>query len=173
MARRAEPCPARRRAGRSARQRNEPQVGDFRRRTEAFRRPPVARAAARVDPQAAQAVQPGGERLLQPHQEGPRQELSAVRKWISDGVYQRFNTQFIMMKQIEQVNEISDINIQQVFMDDVESDGNYDIIHVGIRYSMYDAFTSNKFKQLNDGGPLQALEFWSFIKKSGVKEKDL
>ncbi|MDB5227558.1 MAG: hypothetical protein JWN78_1751 [Bacteroidota bacterium] len=101
------------------------------------------------------------------------QDLSAVRKWISDGVYQRFNTQFIMMKQIEQVNEVSDIQIQQIFLDDVESDGNYDIIHVGIQYSMYDAFTSNKYTQLNDGGPLQALEFWSFIKKSGVKEKDL
>ena len=101
------------------------------------------------------------------------QDLSVVRKWISDGVYQRFNTQFIMMKQIEQVNEMSDINIQQVFMDDVESDGNYDIIHVGIQYTMYDGFESAKYPKLNDGGPMQALEFWSFIKKSGVKEKDL
>ncbi len=101
------------------------------------------------------------------------QDLSKVRKWISDGVYQRFNTQFIMMKQIDQLNEISDIRVQQVFIDDIENDGIYDIVHVGIRYSMYDAFTSGKYKQLNDGGPLQAMDFWSFIKKSGVKEKDL
>ena len=101
------------------------------------------------------------------------QDLSKVRKWISDGVYQRFNTQFIMMKSIEQINEMSDIQIQQVYIDDVESDGNYDIMHVGIQYSMYDGFESKKYTNLNDGGPLQALEFWSFIKKSGVKEKDL
>lgn len=101
------------------------------------------------------------------------QDLSKVRKWISDGVYQRFNTQFIMMKQIEQMNEISDINIQQIFIDDVESDGVYDIVHVGIQYSMYDGFESKKYTRLNDGGPLQAMDFWSFIKKSGVKEKDL
>lgn len=101
------------------------------------------------------------------------QDLSAVRKWISDGVYQRFNTQFIMMKQIDQTNEISNIQIQQIFLDAIESDGNYDIIHAGIQYSMYDGFASNKFPQLNDGGPLQAIEFWSFVKKSGVKEKDL
>ncbi|MEN9448706.1 MAG: hypothetical protein RJA25_1996 [Bacteroidota bacterium] len=102
-----------------------------------------------------------------------QQDLSKVRKWISDGVYQRFNTQFIMMKQIEQVNEISNISIQQIFIDDIESDGIYDIINVGIQYSMYDGFVSKKYTQLNDGGPLNALEYWSFIKKTGVKEKDL
>ena len=101
------------------------------------------------------------------------QDLSKVRKWISDGVYQRFNTQFIMMKQIEQMNEISGINIQQIYIDDVETDGVYDIMHVGIQYSMYDGFESKKYTRLNDGGPINALEFWSFIKKSGVKEKDL
>ena len=101
------------------------------------------------------------------------QDLSKVRKWISDGVYQRFNTQFIMMKAIEQLNEMSNINILQTYIDDVEIDGEYDIVHVGIQYSMYDGFKSAKYEYLNDGGPLQALEFWSFIKKSGVKEKDL
>lgn len=101
------------------------------------------------------------------------QDLSKVRKWITDGVYQRFNTQFMMMKQLEQVNEISNINIQQIFIDDIESDGIYDIVHVGIQYSMYDGFESKKYTRLNDGGPLQAMDFWSFIKKSGVKEKDL
>ena len=101
------------------------------------------------------------------------QDLSNVRKWISDGVYQRFHTQFIMMKQIEQMNEISNINIYHVFIDDVETDGVYDIVHVGIQYSMYDGFESKKFTRLNDGGTIQATDFWSFIKKSGVKEKDL
>lgn len=102
-----------------------------------------------------------------------RQDLSKVRKWISDGVYQRFNTQFIMMKAIEQENKISNIYVRQVYIDDIESDGEYDIIHVGIQYSMYDAFISKKYPQLNDGGPLNATDYWSFIKKTGVKEKDL
>ena len=101
------------------------------------------------------------------------QDLSNVRKWISDGMYQRFNTQFIMMKQIEQTNEISDINIHNVFIDDVESDGVFDILHVGIQYTMYDGFESKKYTRLNDGGPSSLTEFWSFIKKSGVKEKDI
>jgi predicted RNA-binding Zn-ribbon protein involved in translation (DUF1610 family) len=101
------------------------------------------------------------------------QDLSKVRKWITDGVYQRFTTQFLMMKQLEQINNISDIEIEQVFIDDIESDGIYDIIHVGIQYSMFDGFESKKYTRLNDAGPLHAMDFWSFIKKSGVKEKDL
>jgi uncharacterized Zn finger protein (UPF0148 family) len=60
-----------------------------------------------------------------------------------------------------------------IFIDDVETDGVYDIVHVGIQYSMYDGFESKKFSRLNDGGTIQATDFWSFIKKSGVKEKDL
>ena len=79
------------------------------------------------------------------------QDLSSVRKWISDGMYQRFNTQFLMMKQIDQTNEISDINIHNVFIDDVETDGVFDILHVGIQYTMYDGFESGKYTQLNDG----------------------
>ena len=101
------------------------------------------------------------------------QDLSSVRKWISDGMYQRFNTQFLMMKQIDQTNEISDINIHNVFIDDVETDGVFDILHVGIQYTMYDGFESGKYTQLNDGGPSSLTEYWSFIKKSGVKEKDI
>ena len=102
-----------------------------------------------------------------------QQDLAKVRKWMTDGTYQRFTTQFAMMKQIEQINEIANINIQQVFIDEVETDGVYDIIHVGIGFSMYDGFESKKYPQLNDGGPLNTLEYWSFIKKTGVKEKDL
>jgi uncharacterized Zn finger protein (UPF0148 family) len=102
-----------------------------------------------------------------------QQDLSKVRKWISDGVYQRFHTQFIMMKAIEQENKLSNIQIHQVYIDDVESDGEYDIIHVGIQYSMYDAFISKKYTKLNEGGPLNATDYWSFIKKKGIQEKDL
>lgn len=101
------------------------------------------------------------------------QYLGKVRKWISDGMYQRFNTQFLMMKQLEQTNEISNINIHNVFVDDVETDGVFDILHVGIQYTMYDGFESKKYTQLNDGGPSSLTEYWSFIKKSGVKEKDI
>src|SRR5712664_1207432 len=52
---------------------------DLRRDPETHRRSPIPRAAASVDPHAAEAVEPRDERLLQAHQEVPRPELPAVR----------------------------------------------------------------------------------------------
>src|SRR6266853_6233279 len=52
---------------------------DLRRDPEAHRRSPVPRAAASVDPHAAEAIQPRDERLLQAHQKIPWPELPAVR----------------------------------------------------------------------------------------------
>src|SRR5258708_34640633 len=52
---------------------------DLRRNPESHRRPPISRAAADVDPHAAEAIEPRGERLLQAHQKIPRPELPAVR----------------------------------------------------------------------------------------------
>ncbi len=52
---------------------------DLRRDPETHRRSPIPRAAADVDPHAAEAIQPRDERLLQAHQEIPRPELPAVR----------------------------------------------------------------------------------------------
>ncbi len=102
-----------------------------------------------------------------------QQNLGEVRKWITDGVYQRFNTQFMMMQEIGQVNQMSDIRVNSVVIDDAEQDGAFSIVHVGISYSMMDSFVSKKYTKLNDGGPLHTMEYWSFIKKSGVKEADL
>src|SRR6185312_15745402 len=59
--------------------RDQPQACDFRRHAEPLRRPPVARAATHVHPQMIEPMQPGGERLLEPHEQIPRPELAAVR----------------------------------------------------------------------------------------------
>src|SRR5882672_8595824 len=57
---------------------DQPDERDLRRNPEPHRRPPIPGAAAGVDPQAAEPVQPRGERLLQAHQKIPRPELAAV-----------------------------------------------------------------------------------------------
>src|SRR5512141_3253756 len=62
-----------------ASRRDEPQPRDLRRCAEALRGSPVAGAAARVDPQPAQPLEAGGERLLEAHEEVPGQKLSTVR----------------------------------------------------------------------------------------------
>src|SRR5262245_58539364 len=59
--------------------RDQPQACDFGRHTEPLRRAPVARASTHVHPEMIEPMQPGGERLLQSHEQIPRPELPAMR----------------------------------------------------------------------------------------------
>jgi len=102
-----------------------------------------------------------------------KQDLTAVRRWISDGVWQRFNTQFGMMRALGQTNTMSNLRIQKIFIDDIQQDGIYDIIDVGIHFTVNDNFVSARYPQLNQVGFLEAIEYWTFIRKSGVEEKDI
>lgn len=102
-----------------------------------------------------------------------RQDMTPVRRFISDGIWQRFNTQFAMMKLLGQKNIVGDLRIVKVFIDAIEQDGNFDVVHVGIHFTATDDFTSERFPQLDQRGALEMLEYWSFIRKAGVAEKDL
>ncbi|MBN1499285.1 MAG: Tim44 domain-containing protein, partial [Spirochaetes bacterium] len=102
-----------------------------------------------------------------------KQDLKDVRKFLSDGVYQRFNTQFKMMQILKQKNILSSIKIHDVFLDRVDTDGMYDIIHVGIMASMNDQFSSQLDSRLNAGGYNEFVEYWSFLRKRGVEKKDM
>ncbi|HTL81052.1 MAG TPA: TIM44-like domain-containing protein [Bacteroidia bacterium] len=100
-------------------------------------------------------------------------DLSKVRKWISDGVWQRFNTQFAMMNALGQRNTMSDIKILGAKIDNVDRDGNYDIMDVAIHFTMMDNFVTDKYPQFNQEGFLENVEYWTFIRRSGAQEKDM
>ncbi|NJD35468.1 MAG: hypothetical protein FIA96_11655 [Betaproteobacteria bacterium] len=102
-----------------------------------------------------------------------KQDMAPVRRWISDGIWQRFNTQFAMMRLLGQKNVISAIQIRKVFIAAIEQDGNFDIVHIGIHFSANDDFISDRFPELDQRGPLEMLEYWSFMRKAGVAGKDL
>jgi predicted lipid-binding transport protein (Tim44 family) len=102
-----------------------------------------------------------------------KQDLSKVRKWISDGVWQRFNTQFITMQALGQKNLMDDIKIKKMVIADVQQDGAYDIIDVGIHFTMMDNFITESYPQLSTEGYLENVEYWTFIRKSGVPENDI
>ena len=101
------------------------------------------------------------------------QDLSRVRKFISDGVFQRFNTQFKMMKLLQQTNKIENIKIKNIYIDKVESDGLYDLVHTAVHASISDHFISRLDSSLNSGGNEEFVEYWSFLKKRGKKRKDI
>jgi len=101
------------------------------------------------------------------------QDISDVRKFISDGVYQRFNTQFKMMQLLKQKNTINNLEVKNLYIDRVESDGLFDIIHVAIHASIEDRFISELDARLNQGGKEEFVEYWSFLKKRGKPRKDI
>jgi hypothetical protein len=100
-------------------------------------------------------------------------DMSKVRQFISDGMYQRLNIQFKMMDLLSQKNTIEKLEIQNLYIDKVQSDGSYDVIHVGIGANVVDKFISDKYPELNSGGSETFVEYWSFIKKRGTAEGNI
>lgn len=99
--------------------------------------------------------------------------ISNARRYISDGVNQRFLTQIEMMGRLKQTNIISDIQIDNIWIDKIESDGNFDIIHAGISAYANDIFKSELSKSLNTDVSEDFVEYWSFIRKKSSKNMDL
>ena len=102
-----------------------------------------------------------------------KQDMAPVRRWISDGVWQRFTTQITMMRLLEQQNTVDNIQIRTVFVDAIEEDGDFDIVHLGIHFTAEDNFVSAKYPQLDRRGSLEMFEYWTFVRKAGVAEKDM
>jgi len=100
-------------------------------------------------------------------------DISKARRYITDGVHQRFLTQIEMMGILKQTNIISDIEIDNIWIDKIESDGEFDIIHAGISAFANDIFKSELSRSLNTDVSEDFIEYWSFIRKKSSKNKDL
>jgi hypothetical protein len=97
-------------------------------------------------------------------------QLPMMRRFISDGVYQRFNAQFKMMNILGQENPITDVEIRDIQFMKYSVEGNYECMDVGIRAYAEDQFTSKKLPQFNSfGGGEEFVEYWSFIRRKDYK----
>lgn len=98
------------------------------------------------------------------------QDLSKVRKWISDGVYQRFTAQFEMMQKLTQHNRLDNIRISDISVASIYSDRAYECVDVIITFSMDDHFVSDKYPSLNESyeGDMDS-EYWTFIRRKDSK----
>ena len=103
------------------------------------------------------------------------QNLKSMRRFITDGVYQRFNAQFKMMKILEQVNTLSNVKIKDIFLIKYFAEGNYECVDVKIHAYAVDQFSSKKFPQFNSpGNGEDFVECWSFIRrKDYMQGKDI
>ena len=102
-----------------------------------------------------------------------QQNMAPVRRWISDGVWQRFNTQFAMMRLLGQTNVVGEAQIRSCQIAGWEKDGAFDIVHLAIQFTANDDFVSSRFPQLDRRGRLETLEYWSFMRKAGAGDHDI
>ena len=94
-----------------------------------------------------------------------------MRRFISDGVYQRFNAQFAMMNLLQESNPMSNVLIHQIKIVRASRESSYDCLDVEITASAFDQFISERFPQLNSpGGEESFIEYWSFIRRHDFKK---
>ena len=95
-----------------------------------------------------------------------RRDLASVRRWLSDGMYQRLTTQFAMMDKLGQKNILSNIRIYKILAAHTAADGNYQTADIAISFSMDDSFVSQKYPQFNEVYDADTdAEYWTFIKR--------
>ncbi|MDD3741076.1 MAG: TIM44-like domain-containing protein [Bacteroidales bacterium] len=99
--------------------------------------------------------------------------ISKVRRFISDGMYQRVNTQFKMMNILKQRNLLEKLEIKGIIIDKIETDGIFDVMHVAVYASIKDKFVSETYPNLNTASFEEFVEYWSFIRKNSAVSKDM
>lgn len=103
-----------------------------------------------------------------------RQEIKPMRRFISDGIYQRFNVQFLMMHKLQQKNTMSDVRISQVQLLSMRTEADYIVVDLQLFASAFDQFISPQIPELNSPGGLENFsEVWTFIKKIDSKKGDI
>lgn len=104
-----------------------------------------------------------------------RQDLAGVRRWLSDGMYQRLTLQIQMMRILGQKNLLKNIQVGGISIASSRVSGNYQTVEVAIAFSMDDSFISNKYPQFNEEYTGDsAIEYWTFIKRTDAEGgKDL
>ncbi|MCW1923796.1 TIM44-like domain-containing protein [Luteolibacter arcticus] len=98
------------------------------------------------------------------------QDLSSVRPFLSDGMYQRFATQFRMMELLKQRNVLDEIQVFGAHPIDYRIDGAFDVIDVWISAAMSDSFTCELDPSMNSESHDPFIEHWSFIRKRGAAD---
>lgn len=98
-------------------------------------------------------------------------DIKPIRKFISDGMYQKFKSQFMMMKELGQHNEVDAVEIINCKIADASTDGVYDTVTFQLYATMHDTFVSPKYPELNDACEDAFIEYWTFIRKHDIQSK--
>lgn len=74
-----------------------------------------------------------------------------------------------MIQLLQQRNELSNIKLYQTEIVEYKKDKNYDILQVMIRAAMRNVFISKRLRLSTNNDIEQFIEYWSFIRKRGVR----
>ena len=101
------------------------------------------------------------------------QDLKAIRPFISDGIRERFSLQIEMQQAEGYRNQLDNVAIQEAEIVAVESDAQFDTIHVRIDASArdYDVDLETGKQQGGDNATGLFTEFWSFLRRTGARSK--
>ncbi len=113
-----------------------------------------------------------GEAFLRIQAAWTAQDLAGVRRFISDGIYQRFATQFHMMGLLKQRNALGNIRILSIDPVAATKDGEYDVMQVSVRAAMSDSFVCELDHSLDSESDEPFVEYWSFIRKQQPVKAD-
>jgi hypothetical protein len=102
-----------------------------------------------------------------------KKDIASIRRFISDGMYQRINTQFLVMDSLGQTNYIEFVNLLNANIAYVEQKNPFDVIYVEFKAFISEQYTHPKFKQLNQVYKENFTEYWVFIRKINSSGKDL
>lgn len=133
----------------------------------------VAFDAALLNPQDASALKAKATQAFMTIQNAwSQKQTTPMRRFISDGVYQRFNAQFLMMNLLGQVDAMDDVRVTRLAVTKCVIEGPYLCVDLAIEAIATDQFKCEKFPQLNSpGGTEVFVEIWSFIRRTDYKKQ--
>lgn len=108
--------------------------------------------------------------FLEVQQAWSDQDLSGVRRFVSDGVNERFSLQIHMQKALGVRNLMENVQVLSAEINSVESDTHYDSIHVKVTAKADDSDVNLKTgKRIRNNYSGTFVEYWSFLRKPGVQ----
>lgn len=111
--------------------------------------------------------------FMEMQQAWQNQDLGTVRKWMSDGLYQKLSVQIKMMEKLAQHNKMENIRIQNMSVANHFTFNEFQITDVRIDFTLDDTFYSDKYKNMNESYTNDyATEYYSFIKKGSQIKTD-
>lgn len=99
------------------------------------------------------------------------QDITKIRPFVSDGIYQRWNIQLAEQKNSGVHDKMENINVFSVLLDNYEICGNTEEMTVRINASAIDYQISLKTGKLIHGSkePESFVEYWTFLRRKGAK----